>query len=143
MADIAITAASVRPLNGAIVRRFNAGAAVSVGQAVYVDGSGNVQAADADVLASSQGRGIVVGVGVAGQTAASVGQPVDVVTHGPVAMGASGLTDGAVVYVSVTAGAMDQTKPALTGDYPFIIGWAESDGAIYVQPQIIVPTVNP
>ena len=64
------------------------------------------------------------------------------VTHGPVEVGASGLTDGAVVYVSVTAGAMDQTIPALSGDFPFIIGWAEADGVIYVQPQVAVPTAN-
>ena len=142
MAVISITSGLVRPLNGAIIRRFAAGGAVSVGQAVYVDSSGDVQAADADAEASAQARGVVVGVGVAGATSASTGQQVDVVTHGPVALGASGLTDGAVVFNSTTAGAMDQTAPALSGDYPFVIGWAESDGVLYVQPQVTVPVAN-
>lgn len=142
MADISITAANVRPLKGAIIRRFKAGGTVGVGQVVYVVSDGDVELADADLSeAAAQGRGIVVGVGVAGETSASVGQMVDVVTHGPVALGTAGLTDGAVVYVSPTAGAMDQTKPATSGDYPFVIGWAEGDETLYVQPQVIVPTV--
>jgi hypothetical protein len=142
MAAISITGGLVRPLNGAIIRRFAAGGTVSVGQAVYVDSSGDVQAADADDVAQAQARGVVVGVGVAGATSASTGQQVDVVTHGPVALGASGLTDGAAVYVSPTAGAMDQTIPATAGDFPFVIGWAESDGVLYVQPQVTVPVAN-
>ena len=143
MADIGVVAAQVRPLNGAIVRRFTAGAAVSVGDAVYVASDGDVEPADADALASAQARGIAVAVGVAGATSAAAGQAVDVVTHGAVALGVTGLTDGEVIYVSTTAGKMDQTAPAASGDYPFIIGWAEADGVIYVQPQVAIPTVNP
>jgi hypothetical protein len=143
MADISITAGQVRPLNGAVIRRFTAGEAVTVGNAVYVHTDGTVKKADADALASAQARGVVVGVGVAGATSAATGNAVDVVTHGPVALGTSGLTEGAVVYVSVTAGALDQTAPAASGDYPFIIGWAEADGVLYVQPEVKIPTVNP
>jgi hypothetical protein len=43
---------------------------------------------------------------------------------------------------SPTAGAMDQTIPATAGDFPFVIGWAESDGVLYVQPQVTVPVAN-
>ena len=143
MAAISITSGQVRPLNGAIIRRFAAGAAVSVGQAVYVDSSGDVQPADADAAAASQARGVVVAVGVAGATSAATGEQVDVATHGPVALGTSGLTDGSAVYVSTTAGAMDQTAPAASGDFPFVIGWAEADSVLYVQPQVTVPVVNP
>jgi hypothetical protein len=142
MTDISQTAALVRPLNGAIVRRKTAGGVVNVGDAVYIASDGDVEQADADAVASAQARGIVVAVGTTGATAAAAGDPVDIVTHGPVAIGASGLTDGAAVYVSTTAGKMDQTAPAAAGDYPFVIGWAESDGVVYVQPQVIVPTVN-
>lgn len=142
MADISILGGQVRPLNGAIVRRFTAGDSVSVGDAVFVYSDGTVKPADADAEASAQGRGIVVGVGVAGSTSAITGQAVDVVTHGPVALGTSGLTDGAVVYISTTAGKLDQTAPAANGDYPFVIGWAESDGVLYVQPQVTVPVAN-
>jgi hypothetical protein len=102
MADISVTSSRVRPLNGAIVRRFDAGAALSVGDAVYVDSSGKVQKADADDQAQAQvqARGVVVAIGTEGRTTAAAGDPCDVVTHGPVELGTSGLTDGAAVYVS-------------------------------------------
>lgn len=143
MAAISISASLVRPLHGAVVRRYLAGAAVSVGQAVYIASDGLVEPADADAADTAQARGMIVGVGVAGQTSASDGQAVDVVTHGPVALGISTLTQGAAVYVSTTAGSLDQTAPAASGDFKFVFGWAESAGVIYVQPQVIVPTVNP
>lgn len=142
MADIAIAAAQVRPLNGAVVRRLLAGAALNVGDAIYVDSSGDAHPADADAAVSAQGRGIVVAVGTAGATSATAGDAVDVVTHGAVALGTSALTSGAAVYVSTTAGKLDQTAPAAAGDYPFVIGWAESDAVLYVQPQVAVPVVN-
>ncbi len=142
MASMTSIAAQVRPLNGAIVRRFIAGGAVTVGQAVYVDSNGAVQAADADAAASAQARGIVVGVGVAGATTAAADDPVDVVTHGPVALGTSDLTSGAVVYVGTTPGELVDTAPGTAGDFPFVVGWAESDGVLYVAPQITVPTAN-
>jgi hypothetical protein len=37
---------------------------------------------------------------------------------------------------------MDQTIPGTSGDFPFVIGWAESDGVLYVQPQVTVPVAN-
>lgn len=141
MADITIVAAQVRPLNGAIVRRFLAGAAVVVGEAVYVHTDGMVRPADADAQASAQARGVVVAVGTSGAISAGVGQAVDVVTHGPVALGTFGLTEGAAVFVSTEAGALTHDAPSNeSGDYPFIIGWAESDGVLYVQPQVNIPT---
>lgn len=142
MADIVISNGAVRPLNGAIIRRFTAGATVNVGDAVFVQTDGTVKAADADSEADSQARGVVVAVGVAGATSATSGAAVDVVTHGPVALGTSGLTEGGVIFVSTTAGKLDQTAPSANGDYPFIIGWAEADGVLYVAPQVIIPTVN-
>lgn len=143
MADIVTVAASIRPLTGAIIRRFTASAAITVGQAVYVHTDGTIKPADADADASSQARGIAVAVGTEGATAAASGDIVDVVTHGPVELGVASNTEGAVVYVSTTAGAMDQTAPATTGDYPFIVGWMMTDTAIYVQPQVIPATVVP
>src|SRR4051794_28819353 len=106
MADITVSASKVRPLNGAIIRRMDAGGTLSVGDAVYVDSNGKVQRADASTLANAQARGLVIAVGTAGATGAVSGDVVDVVTHGPVEVGASSLTNGAAVYVSTTAGAM-------------------------------------
>ena len=57
MGAITVTAADVRPLPGAIVRRFDAGGSLTPGQAVYIADDGDVEAADADAEASSQARG--------------------------------------------------------------------------------------
>lgn len=143
MAAVTVTASLVCPLQGAVVRRYIAGGTVSVGQAVYVAADGLVEAADADAADTAQARGIVVGVGVAGATSASDGQAVDVATHGAVVLGATALTPGAAVYISTTAGALDQTAPATSGKFKYVVGWAESAGVIYVQPQTLVPTANP
>lgn len=143
MADLNIIAGQIRPLNGAIVRRFVAGATLSVGDAVYVAANGTVQPADANTQDSAQARGIVVAVGVTGATSASTGQAVDVVTHGAIAAGVGELTPGGAVFVSAAnAGKLDQSAPASAGDFPFSIGWAASSSVLYVQPQTTVPTAN-
>jgi len=141
MADVAVTAANVRPLHGAVVRRGTAGATLTPGQAVYLDGANGWKLADADALASAQARGIVIADGVGSVSFAS-GARVDIVIYGPV-VGYASMTPGGAAFVSTTAGAIDQTAPAATGDYPFAIGWAEAADVLFVQPQTIVPTVNP
>lgn len=142
MADITVTAANVRPLNGAIIRRGEAGGSGNVGDAVYLDGANGWKLADADAEASSQARGIVVAQGSEGVTTFADGDKIDIVVHGPVEGGAS-MTPGGAIFVSTTAGSLDQTAPAASGDYPFAIGWAESASVIYVAPQTHAPTVNP
>lgn len=141
MASVTLTAASIKPLNGAITRRGTAGATLTPGAAVYLDtGSNGWKLADADAQASAMARGIVVSDGV-GSTSFASGVAVDIVVFGPVD-GFSGMTVGSNVFNSVTAGEIDQTAPALTGDYPFAIGWAASASVLFVQPQISVPTDN-
>ena len=133
MADITVTAADVRPLPGAIIQRFTAGAALSVGDAVYIASDGDVEKADADVAASAQAIGIVVSA-PDGATSASAGDAVDVVVYGPVT-GFSGMTPGNLVYASVTAGKVADAAPAATsGDYKWIIGRAVSAVTIFVAP---------
>lgn len=140
MADIAVTAASVRPLKGAITRRGVAGGALVPGEAVYLDGANGWKKADADDVAQAQARGVVISDGV-GSVAFVTGQTVDIVVYGPVT-GYAAMTPGAVEHVSTTAGAIVEAKPATAGDFPFVIGWAESATTLFVAPQIIVPTVN-
>lgn len=137
MAAIDVTPASIRPLNGAITRRGNAGASLNAGDAVYLDGSNGWKKADGDDVAQAQARGIVVANGN-GQTAYVQGERVDIVVFGPVE-GFSGMTPGAVGYVSTTAGALDHTKSATTGDFNFILGWAESDTIFFVFPENAIP----
>lgn len=142
MAVIAVDRSKVRPLNGAITRRIPAASTnVRVGDAVYFTSAGRCELADGDDVAQSQARGVVTAIGTNGKTTATaVGDMCDVVTHGPVELGVTGNTDGSPVYVSPTAGGLDQTASATTGDFNYIIGYMESDTVLYVQPQMIIPT---
>ena len=143
MAAITTTAANIRPCDGYTLntRRFNCGGAVTPGQAVYVAADGDVEAADGDNVNQAQARGIALSDG-SGSVAFAAGDRIDIVTHGPVS-GFSGLTPGLPVYVSVTAGSMDQTASAVSGDFNYIIGHAESDTVIFVNPQMAVPVAVP
>ena len=143
MADITVTAANVRPLNGAIVRRGEAGGSGSVGNLVYLAGTDGWKQADADASqAAAMGRGIVVAVGSEGATTFADGDKVDIVVFGPVE-GAASMTPGATVYNSSTAGAVADAAPAETGDdWDFIVGWAESASVIFVHPQTTVPSAT-
>lgn len=141
MAAISNTDANIRPLEGAIIRRGTAGGSMNVGDAVYLDGTNGWKQADADAVASAQARGIVV-AGPQGATAIVSGNRIDICTYGPVE-GFASMTPGAVIYNSVTAGALDQTASSTAGDYPFVVGWAESATVVFVAPQVTVPSVVP
>lgn len=141
MAAITNTDANIRPLEGAITRRGTAGGSMNVGDAVYLDGANGWKQADADAEASAQARGVVV-AGPQGATAIVSGDRIDICVYGPVE-GFASMTPGAVIYNSVTAGALDQTASVIAGDYPFVVGYAESASVVFVDPQVIVPTAVP
>lgn len=144
MADLAPDATQVSRVEGAVCLPYLAGGTVEIGDAVYLDSAGKVQRADADALASSQAIGIVVGVGIHGYTTAAANTMVTVCIWGRVFLGdAIAMTVPGRVYVSTTAGKMDQTAPAAQGDYPFQLGRADSATVIFVDPQYLTPTVNP
>ena len=144
MAAVDLVAANVRPLAGAIMRRYPAATtSVTVGDAVYVKSDGNIDIADKDTVANAQARGIVVAIGTDGRTTAAVGDICDVVTHGPVELGnTTGMTEGAVVYVQ-DDGAIDQTASATSGDFNYIIGYAEDLTVLYVQGAMAIPIAVP
>lgn len=143
MADITVTAANVRPLNGAVIRRGEAGGSGSVGDLVYLDGTNGWKQADADASqAAAMGRGVVVAVGSEGATTFADGDKIDILVFGPFE-GAESMTPGGVVYNSSTAGAMADAAPAETGDdWDFIVGWAESASVIFFHPQTAVPSAT-
>lgn len=143
MADISKTAASVRPLNGAMIRRGEAGGSGSIGDLVYLDGTNGWKQADANASQdAAQGRGIVVAQGSDGDTTFADGDEIDIVVLGPVG-GFSGMTPGDAVYNSATAGAVADAAPAETGDdWDFIVGWAESATVLFVHPQTAVPSAT-
>lgn len=119
------TAANIKPLAGAIVRRGTAGVAIAAGEIVELQSDGYWDPAIA--------TGVVIRkVGIALQAAAAAGVVVDIVVHGPVKC-LTGASPGAIVYVSDTAG--EPSESAGTKDT--IIGFSESTTVLYVQPQII------
>lgn len=143
MANITKTASDVRPLNGAVIRRGEAGGSGNIGDLVYLDGANGWKQADADASqAAAMGRGIVVGQGAEGETTFADGDKIDIVIFGPVE-GFSGMTPGNTVYNSSTAGAVADAAPAESGDdWDFIVGWAESATVLIVHPQTSVPSAT-
>lgn len=89
------TAANIKPLEGAIVRRYTAGATVAAGEIVAMQSDGYVDPSDS-TSAAMQNVGIAL-------TAAGAGDRVDVVVFGPVQC-VTGGTPGASLYNSTTAG---------------------------------------
>lgn len=131
-----VTAANVRPLEGAQLRSKVAGGTVNMGDAVYVDSNSKVQAAVATSAAAAEAWGVITAVAQPGDTSAPSGDAVSVCTFGPVG-GYSSLTPGAIYYVDdTTAGAITATAPSGAGKWAKAVGYAESDTILFVDPGI-------
>jgi hypothetical protein len=129
MSAITVTAANVRPLEGAVLRRYAAGGSGSKGDVVYVASDGDVEVTDADSAGTSNGVGIVVGVSDEGVTTFVAGDAVTVCVYGPVG-GFTLATPGAVSYVSGTAGKLDTAA----GSTLKRMGYNESATVFFVDP---------
>jgi hypothetical protein len=117
------TAANIKPLGGAVVRRVTAGAAIAVGEAITLQSDGywdptNTSAAQLTVR-------------IAVQAASAAGDVIDSVVSGPVQC-LTGATIGSLVYATDTAGEPSHTA----GTKTTIIGYAETATILFVQPQI-------
>ena len=124
------TAETIKPLNGAIVRRFTAGAAVAAGEIVAMQSDGFVDPANTT-------SAFMQPVGIAIQAATAAGQRIDVVTFGP-AICVTGGTPGATLYASDTAG-----EPAESaGTNTAIVGWVESATVVFVNPVAVEVSVD-
>lgn len=123
-------ASLVKPLEGAIIQRFTAGAAIEAGEYVNMQSDGYVDpgAATGTVLACA---GIAL-PREGGDPASAEGDAVDVVTYGPV-LCMSGATIGALIYASDTAGELSESA----GTKDTVIGFAQSATVLFVRPQII------
>lgn len=133
MADITVTPANVRPLEGAVIRRHTAGAAFTFGEAVYIHSGGTVKEADANAsLLTALAIGIVIAPspGNPGASSVATGDVCDVVTEGPVT-GFSGMTPGTQVWLSNTAGAV---ADAVSATHSCVMGFAESATVLFVRP---------
>jgi len=118
------TADNIKPLNGAIIRRFTAGAAVAAGEIVSMQSDGYVDPANTTSAVQNV-------MGVALQAAAAAGQVIDVVVFGPVVC-VTGATPGATIHASDTAGEPAESAGTNGG----ITGIAESATVVFVRPEV-------
>lgn len=119
------TAANVKPLEGAIIRRFTAGATIAAGELVSLMADGYVDPTNTAAFTGSN----IVGVAL---TAASAGDRVDVVVYGPV-LCLIDATPAKLIYGSDTAGEPSES----VGTKDVIAGFAESATVLFVRVQFI------
>lgn len=116
---------------GAVIENGLAGAAITAGQAVYLDTTttGKYQLADSNsaTAAARVARGIAL-------NGAASGQPLAIAKSGPVALGAV-LTAGVAYYLSATAGGICPVADLTTGDYPCLLGMAASTSVLNIDIQ--------
>lgn len=137
MSTISLTAANIRALtdNGAVIRRYIAGGTITIGQLVALASDGFVDPADAN---ASQALTMAIGIAVQsydGETSLAITEPVSVCVFGPVS-GFTGMTPGANHYVSDTPGSVDDAA----GTYDRIVGYAETSGILFVNPEMNDPS---
>jgi hypothetical protein len=116
-----------------VVIGFDSAGSVSAGDAVYINSSGKVAQANAQVGSVTDPV-----IGIATNAGASDGDDVYVLTHGIWRMDAETFTAGDPVYLGETAGALTATAPSTDGDYAQRIGIAVSDDCVLVMPSIDV-----
>jgi len=119
------TAELIKPLDGAVVRRFTAGATIAAGEIVALMADGYVDPANTTDFTAA----CVVGIAI---KAAVSGQRVDVVTHGAVVC-LTGATPGSLIYASDTAGEPSES----VGTKDVLVGIAESATVLFVRPEFI------
>ena len=132
MADITVTSAQVKALqdNGALVRPYTAGGAITIGYAVYIAADGDVEHADGSAVGTAGAIGIAV-ESYDGETSVAAGDPVSVCVFGPVS-GFSSATPGGKAWVSDTAGRVASSAGDATIDHE--LGYFESASVLFVMP---------
>lgn len=116
------TARDVKPLEGATIRRFTAGATIAAGEIVDMQSDGYMDPSNTTSAA--------VDWPVVAIQAAATGERFDAVTYGPVTA-ITGGTPGATVYASDTAGEPSESAGTNLG----IVGWVEAANVLFVNPQ--------
>ncbi len=133
MADLTITAASVVPGANARFRSGPAGAAITAGEVVYPDASGDIQLADNNASAITAGSGGVIGLAVCD---AAASQRVTYVTlDDDLTIGAT-VAVGTSYYLSATAGKIAPEADLVTGNYATLLGVGKSTTKISYAPII-------
>jgi hypothetical protein len=113
----------IKPLQGAIVRRYTAAATIHAGQLCYLNSSGLVDLASGAAVATT-----LPFIGVALQEAAA-NDVLDLVVYGPV-NAVTGGTPGSLAYISDTAGQVAES----TGTKKFVAGLVEAATVLFIRP---------
>lgn len=135
------TDARIRMLEGAMGRDFTLSGSINVGDAVYINTSGSILQARANLAATSQAIGVLVALHD-GDTSGVSGDRGTVCVFGPVS-GFAGLIEGQPAYLSDdTAGGLEDAAPSGAGTWTHVVGYGERDGVLFVQPGTSAPTSN-
>jgi len=138
MADITVDKALVRPLVGAVVRHFTAGAVMDLGTLAYIDGNRLLQKTDADATATVSGQLVMVVSGANANSAATVAENevVSGVTFGPVYIGTTTTLDATkTLYASNTPGRIADA----VGTVAKVVGEVLDTNIIFFNPVDSVP----
>lgn len=119
------TAANIKPLEGAVIQRYTAGATIAAGEIVSMMADTYVDPADTSAFTGAMVKGIALNAAVAGDT-------VDVVTSGRVQC-LTGATAPGFVYASDTPGEPSES----VGTKDVIVGHSESATVLFVRVQFI------
>lgn len=118
------TAANIKPLNGAVVRRFTAGATLAPGELFHLSSDGKCDPCDASNITNAAVTGVALG-----DAALADGDKFDGVVAGPVNC-LTGATPGALVYATDTAGEPGESA----GTKTCVAGYVESATVLFVRP---------
>lgn len=130
MADLSITAANVLKGSGAKLITGTAGATITAGQVVYLDSADDeYKLADCDSATAA----VRTPAGIA-LHASLDGQPLTILTKGPITIGAT-IAAGVAYYLSATAGGICPVADLSSGDYPAVLGMGESTTVLEVDIQ--------
>ncbi len=107
----------------------NPHAAISVGDALYLDAAGKVNLADASADSTGRFCGFAMDA-----SNANAEDDIRVAVSGKVTGVTSGLTVGDEVYLNTAAGGLSSTAPSTAGQVVLPIGWAVATSTVVIQP---------
>ncbi|HUW12503.1 MAG TPA: hypothetical protein VM537_22445 [Anaerolineae bacterium] len=124
--------ADVKPLPGALCRRFAVASTTWAGQAVYINSSGSIAPADAVTFAHAISPGVAVANNNGG-TVFAAGDMIDVCVFGPLA-GFTGAAEGSFAYPSASTVGVLEDAVASSGNYNYIVGQMHSSTILFINP---------
>lgn len=119
-----------RYLSGAVQVTRTAGATLAARDLCVLNASSQMVLADASAEATAKG---FLGIAAAAINSAASGTFI----HRGSVGGFTGLTAGAVYYISTTAGGITTTPPSTTGEFVRVVGYAESSTALWFDPSAV------